>query len=462
MRRPEILILAALALVVAEGSIRAFLPIQASQPIAVLLALFMVLTALRLVLARRREPMVMWPVLLPLTAFVAITVIGIPAASSLQVGIASFRDAAFFMAVGIFVAVGLPDERAWRRLLHGLVVLALLVGAYATFRWIAGPAGAELRQASTGNSNVRIGDRVGLFGSFTTRGSLARWATHSIPLCLALAVLGRGHWRWLAALAGVLCAVAVVGTEVRIALIASVVAVTVVLALQSSVRSRPGPRLGTTLFALAGSVGVGIATFTVLAESTPGSADRFSRIFRPSEDPSFGVRQTRWPEALEIVSDNPLGLGLGVAGRGASAQQYVTLGATNTDNSYIQVALEQGIPALILLVLALVVLIVGMGRRAIRARDPEHAAAALGATASLVALLPLMYTGLSLGGPPVVLVWVLMGLALSRAPLGAAGVVQRPGGRLAGPGRPLRRVAADGHLPEQRVADQREGVAAGG
>ena len=412
-RRPEIPLLAALALIAFEGSIRAFAGLEIADPVSGLLACFVVGTVGRLVLSRRRSPIIMWPALLPLAGFIALTTAGILAASTIQLGIAAFRDAAIFMLAGLIMAIGLTERRAWRRLLNGVVLLSLLVGAYATFRWIAGPAAEELAQASGPRSNVRIGERVGLFGSFTTRGSLARWAVHTIPLCLALTLLGRGPWRAVAAAGGALCSVALVGTEVRVALVATVLAVVVVLVLQSSVRARPGLRLGTTFVAVAGSIAIGVAAFTVVSDSTPGSAERFARIFSPSEDQSFGVRQTRWPEALQIASDNPFGLGLGVAGRQARSQQYVTFGAANTDNSYIQVSIEQGIPALILLVVAILVLIGGLARHALRTSDPEHAAAGLAGSASLLALLVLMYTGLSLGGPPVMLVWTAVGLALS-------------------------------------------------
>ena len=56
----------------------------------------------------------------------------------ISLGLQGFRAASWYMAAFLLVAIAPWSERTHRRIAHGVAVVALLVGAYCTIRWISG------------------------------------------------------------------------------------------------------------------------------------------------------------------------------------------------------------------------------------------------------------------------------------------------------------------------------------
>lgn len=413
IRWPEWLLLGILALIAFEGSIEAFAGRHPYSVVQLLMGCFVAGRVAVLVFGRRDRRLIIWPWLIPIAAYVLLTAFGALVAENLTVGWHGFKEAAWTMFVGLVAGFTLDDERARRRLLNGIVVLAGLVGAYGTLRWIVGPSAAELAVASRPGRNYFVGDHIGLFGSFSGRDALARWAAFSIPVCIAVATLLRGRRRWIAMASAFFCAIALFGTEVRSGAVAVVVASLLVLLLQQMTRARRGLALGTTIGAVLLAVGTGVAAYGVTIAGDPGRADRFSNIFALEQDDAFATRQTRWPEAMALIEDNPFGLGLGTAGRAQSASRYVIPGTQNLDSSYLQVALEQGLPGLALFAAGMLFLFGGIVLRGLFTRDPERAAAAIGAAGTIAALAVMMYTSYAIGGLLAVLVWTIIGVAVA-------------------------------------------------
>jgi hypothetical protein len=413
VRWPEWILLAALGLIAFEGTIEAYAGRQPYPLIQLLMGCFVAGRVIELVFGRRDRRLIIWPWLIPIAAYVVLTAFGALVAESLTLGWHGFKEAAWNMFVGLTAGMTLSDERSRRRLLRGVLVLAGLVGGYGVLRWITGPASAELAVASKPGRNFFVGDHIGLFGSFSGRDALARWSAFSIPVCIAFATLLRGRWRWVAMASALVCAVALFGSEVRSGAVAMVVASVFVLVLQQMAKAKRGLALGTTLGAILLAVGTGVAAYGVTIADDPGRADRFSNIFALEEDVAFGTRQSRWPEAIAIVDEHPFGLGLGTAGRAQAANPYVTPGTQNLDSSYLQVALEQGLPGLAIFLAGVVFLLGGITLRGLVTRDPERAAAAIGAAGTIVAWVIMMYTSYAIGGLVAVLVWSIVGVAVA-------------------------------------------------
>lgn len=413
LKRPEWVLLAALAMIAAEGSIEAFVGRNPYPVVQLLLGCFVLGRLAVLVYGRRDTRLMLWPWLLPIAVYVLFTAVAGVVAQTLNLGWHGFKDAAWFMLVGLVAGLTLSDERTRRRLLRGVVVLSALVGAYAGLRWLIGPAAQELAVATKPGRNTDFGDRIGLFGSFGERDALARWAAFTIPLCIAVAMFQYGAWRIVAMVAAALCAVAMFGSEVRSAAVAVVPATALVVVLHRFAAAKRGLRLGTTFAALVLAGGVAAAAYTVTIGSDPARADRFGNIFSLEDDAAFNTRRTRWAEAIALIEQHPLGLGLGVSGRAADANRYVTLGARRLDSSYLQVTVEQGIPGLIVFVAGVLALLGGLIRRGCLTRDRERATAAIGAAGTLLAWAIMMYTSLAIGGLLAMLPWTLIGVAIA-------------------------------------------------
>lgn len=412
-RVPELVALAALAVTAAEGSIQAFLDVSSQGFVYLLIGTLLLAAGGRVLFGVRDRPFVLWPGLAVLGLYVVLTFAQIVPADSTELGLRAFADSAYYLLAGLVLALTLTREESRKRLTRGIILLSFLVGAYATFRWIVGPAAKELAVARSSGASIEVSGQPALVGSFSERGALARWAAQSIPLCLACGLLSPGRWRLVAFLACPLLAVGLLGSGTRVAAVAVTVAVLVVLLLYQFARAAPGAKLGVTVTAAVLLVAMGVGAWTLTIADRSGEESRYSAIFDPARDATYSARLERWDDSVRIMEQNPLGTGLGTAGRVTSFAQFATPGGGSTDNAYLQVGIEQGIVCLVLLVAGLIGVAVGLARRGVRTHDAGQAALAIGACGALAGVLVLMYTGLNFSGLPVLLLWVIVGLAAS-------------------------------------------------
>jgi O-antigen ligase len=155
----------------------------------------------------------------------------------------------------------------------------------------------------------------------------------------------------------------------------------------------------------------GVALFTTVVGS---DSDRYGAILSPSGDPSYEQHIGKWGEVLDQLEGDPFGKGLGTAGRVAEqgVAPYLTVGSYNIDNTYLKIAFEQGFPILALFMLAMIAMLIELGRRAIRTRSPELRALAIGAAGTTVAALALFVTGQYMEELSALILWVVLGSAI--------------------------------------------------
>lgn len=414
-----------LAIVAATGfynTILAFTSIQIYKFIDALMAGMFVAVIAALLTRRRQRPVRAWPGLSVFALYLILTAIEIPLARSLSIGRDSFHGSAWYMLVVVAVAYAPWGPATRRRMVRGLIVVAGLVGAYATLRLAIGSSHdeRELVVADHGQYSVVNGKLV-LFGSFPSGHHLSAWTCEIVPFCLGGALAWAGRWRIISLLSGVLCIVALLGSEVRAGVAAVALGLTVVVLLYQFARAFPGAHLGGTAAAL-GCVAGFVAAVLLLS---PAGSSRYSNILDPGQDFSYQQRQLKWDEAWRQINRHPLGQGLGTSGQTAvSFERFVTLGTTDVDNSYLKIGLDQGLPGMILFTAGALLLLLMTARGAIALPSREEAGIAIGAVGTLAAFLVVIYTGVYIEGLTALAAWVAIGL-------GAASFVRGAGARTA-------------------------------
>jgi O-antigen ligase len=229
------------------------------------------------------------------------------------------------------------------------------------------------------------------------------------PLCLAVALIDQRQLRTAAAIAVGLCVPAAYGTDVRAALPALIAGGgTVIILNQLSSGARA---LRQTVVAVAIAVVGGTILFSTVTGSNSG---RYGAILSPGGDPSYQAHLRKWEEAVSDIGGHPFGLGLGTAGRIAETGEngVLTIASYNLDNSYLKIAYEQGFIVLALFVAAMIALLVGLARRAVRARSPGVRAMATGAAGSLVAASVMFFTGIYVEDLIAFALWIPVGAAI--------------------------------------------------
>jgi hypothetical protein len=147
------------------------------------------------------------------------------------------------------------------------------------------------------------------------------------------------------------------------------------------------------------------------------SSTRYSAILNPSNDTSYTARIDKWTQAAEDLQHAPFGKGLGTAGLVQELHEgpYLTLGSYGIDSSYLKIAYEQGFPVMVLFILAVLALLVGIGKQSFRIADDTVRGISIGATGTLVAALSMFVTAVYIENLPVLFVWVAVGTAAGSA-----------------------------------------------
>ena len=397
------------------GTVQAFVGIGPGPLVDVILVGIWLVVLGRVVVGRPHD-FVVWPALLGCAFFIAMTVIDMVTADDLGLAWYGFRTTVWYMLALFALAYAGWSRETYRRIAIGFVAVAAVVAAYATFRWVVGPAGPEreLAELSGGGINVDpIDKHVRTVGSFLTGHQLAFWAAFTAPFCLAVALWASGWRRMLAIGAIGLCVLAMVASEARGPLPGFVAGAVVVLTLYQFSRAYPGFKAGIALLALV-TTAVVSGTVFVLGETDPERLDRYANIVTPGDDPTFIQRELKWEQVLPAIEDRPFGHGLGTGGSGqATVGSTVELSEINIDNSYLMIAYEQGLFAMVIFVVVLLALLVSLAVAVLRTRSREGAAFGMGACGTLVALLVSFYTGLYIEVIPIASAWMIVGLGLS-------------------------------------------------
>ncbi|MBA3302087.1 MAG: O-antigen ligase family protein [Thermoleophilaceae bacterium] len=363
-------------------------------------------------LGAHRRPIRLWPGLVLTALFVALSVFSIPLAETLNLGIGSFRASTWYLLAGLLIAIAPWKPAVRRQLARGLLLVALLVGLYSLYRYFAGPSGAEYDQAFFAPQNFGIRK---FFGSLVSGAELGTWFATLIPFCIGMGLGLQGRWRAIALVAGALGIFGLLATDLRSGIIGAAVGAVVALALFEFSRAFTHRRVAVTAGVAVGLTAVGLIAFSLTLARSPETGARYESLLTPTEDYSYATRVFRWETAIDDIDEHPLGQGLGSAG---SVQQqtgrFYTIASLNLDNSYLKIALEQGFAVMAFYCIAMLLLILGLGRRALATVHPERATPALAACGSLATFLVMAFAGLTIEGLTALALWIVVGVGVGQ------------------------------------------------
>jgi hypothetical protein len=417
-RRPAGTLVGLLVASSCVGLVAAYTPLTATT-LADLLLLALWLGVLWGVIAGRTrlEVTAFMPGVVLITAYLAVSLVQALLLGDHQVAVYGFRASQWYLAVApLMIVAGWWTRGRYLWFARAIVVLGVLVGLFALFRYITGPAPQETAVVLSSKSATFevVHGKLRLFGSFASSKALAGWAAQSIPLLIGLAFALRGKWRIATFAAMGLLAIGMFGSDVRGAVVAVVPAVGIVLLLAQGARGLANVHLGAALAATVavGLLGIGAFAFTLGGSSH--TADRYRFVLsNPSKDPSFQGRLVGWRDVWRDVPTHPVGHGIGTSGssqrRFGRFQSRVVYAS---DNGYLRVAYEQGSAVMVLFVVMLVLLVVGIAARALTVPDELAAGVGVGVVGSLIAAMFYMYTEPWNEGLGWLQLWVLVGFAL--------------------------------------------------
>ena len=409
--RPEAGVIILFAAVGFSGTLLAYTPIPGAALIDfVLLGLWMG-TAWRLLMVPG-QPIWLLPGVLLLGLYIVVTLADAAFTSPVSDGIASIHLSIWLMSAVFLVGLSSWQAGAYWTIVRGILVVAILVGAYALLRTITGPTEAERQLALTGKPGFLS---LKTSGSLPSAGHLASWCTALLPFSLAMALSLRGRWQLAAGVATGLTMFAVLATEVRTGIVAAVAGGVVVVLLWGLSRAFSSQvktvRLaGTALIAV---ILIGGAYATTIGTNDESSS-RFERILDPENDFAYSTRLVRWEEALEVMSENPFGKGLGTLGAVALTKPIDPELIRQLDSSYIKVGVEQGPWVLGLFAVALLALLANLAWRSINTTDRGKALLGIAATGTLAAVIISFYANTYVEEPPILAGWLLVGLGLAQ------------------------------------------------
>lgn len=349
-------------------------------------------------------------VLLLLTGWLAVSVLQIVQGGDLTRGLHGFRLFQAYSLVAVAVLVACAARGKSRRIAAVVVLLGLVVGFYAAARVVIGPSEAERELVTSEATVVSYGGALRATGSFSGAVGLSSYLT---PLTVFAVVAGYFLPRlrvaaWAMAVLGL---VAIVGSYGRAPLVSIALGLIFALAVTLSAADVSRRR---KLIAVGLVAGVLVATYAgawVAGQANDQLRERSEGILQPWRDKSVELRFEGWGDKLDDVASAPLGHGVGTVGS-ASAPERGEI--RTTDNSFLKVLYEQGIPVAVALLAALLGAVT-LATVRLRNIGGEARAVGLAALSGLVAFMGLAMTGEYVEQPGKVVAWGLLGLALAVA-----------------------------------------------
>lgn len=305
----------------------------------------------------------------------------------------------------------------WRsdQVLTALAAVLLVVAVYAAFRTIAGPADGERLEAFSRSTTPLVPAEEGVI--FRTTGSFSSaigLVSYLVPAGIFLLTLGLFMVRLrLAAWVGVaLVLFALVGTYVRMSLLATALGAVCVAALVVLTSSLSRSRKFVLGLATAPLLVVLLVVGALAPVSVSGGSkeveERSAGVLDPRSDASLALRLERWRDSLDVVGAHPLGTGVGTVG---GATVSADSPGTFVDNSYLKILQEQGPLGALAFALGVFGSLIAVAAGLVRRSGAQRACGvgALGASASFFAL---ALTSEAIEQPGKVLAWLLFGVAL--------------------------------------------------
>jgi hypothetical protein len=420
LRAPALGLLGALLLVGSEGLLKARLEaeeIPSAIEFGALLIDFVLLVAFASLLradrgaslravwrAGDRAEHVMWSLV---GAWFVVSIVQIPFSPTLIDAVQGFRLTQAYVVVAVagialFAVAGPPRWRTpW------LLGVFAIIGGYAALRAVWPPPAWEQNYAFERSEHASFaGEVLRDVGSF---GSVVALASFLVPAGVFALIVGflEPRVRRLAWIACALAAVGILMSYVRIAIVAFGIGTAVVAVLLIAGHGTPRR---VRLLAVVITLGVGAGGFAAALAAGGVSSTverRAQNLANPFGDESLRIRWRTWERSAEKTLNHPLGTGIGTVGHATKEGDRESY----TDNAYLKLLQEQGIPVAALFIVGIFGTTVLLGRRLLRAgplREPV-AVAALGA---FVSFLVLCLIGEYIELPGKALAWTLLGVAL--------------------------------------------------
>lgn len=398
------------------GSIAAYWSLSVAPIVDLLLGGVWVATLWWYLFRTRSRPLWVWPGVALVATYIFASISQLLISPHTDLALRSYRISAWYLMALLLIAYSPFLAPHHLRIARGFIIVALLVGCYATLRWLTGQSGTETSYALSQSANELVGDKISLIGSFVTRKQLAMWTAMVIPFCLAFSFSVSGRWRYYALGAVATCSLAMLASDVRVGVVAVLPALVVVLGMYQVARAFSGLHLGTTLFVAFVVTVSGVGAFALTLGGGEQTSTRYKVLVTdPTRDPSYQARVFKWNTALKDIRHHPLGQGLGVSGNiQRQFGRFENISTIDVDNSYLKVALEQGFAVMLFFAASLLALLWGLGSRALTTTDPHRASLAIGAVGSLVVLSIFMFAGTYIEGLPALAGWMIIGLGVGQ------------------------------------------------
>lgn len=414
-RRPSILVVALFAVVSVSGTITAFTDYRPAQVANVLLGALWIGAAITWLQAEQRRKIWLWPGLLAILGYLAITLIAVLLTEPVSLGVESFRQQGWYLSAAVLVGLAPWSGIERERIVKGIVVVGTLAGTYIAYGLVVGFSGQEAAQARDALVGLPSAEDPRFYGTFETANALALWAATLFPFALAIAVEYRGQWRGVAFAASALTGLAAIASDVRIALLALIASIALVLGLRILAPStRPSARPKLVAAAVAAPALAALA-LAIVVTGNPAAGDRLASGLDPSNDISYVKRARSWEDAVQRIDHGPvMGYGLGTQGTVAlSDRRLGPVGSASLDSSYLKVAIEQGLPVSLLLFGGLALLAAALARAGLLLWDSFAAAIAIAGAATVVTLLILFTASTYVEGLTILPAWILVGLGIA-------------------------------------------------
>lgn len=411
LRRPVLIVWCCLGASAASGFMLAHVGIateSAAQPL--IFGLFLAAAWARL--TRGAPPPVGRAGLALLGVYLLVSSAMIISAQTLALGFASFREQMLYLLLVPAIALGPWTSDQRRRMLHGAIFVTFAAGLYAMLRYATGPDADEFAVARVTSHTVE-GELV-LFGSFASRQALCTWAAVIVPALVAIVPVLRPPTRAAAGVGLVCSVVAIPASETRIGLVAVGAGFFVVAALLAVTRIQR-PETARALAVLLGLAALGSAAYGLTVTGDEARSGRLGAVLNPGEDFSFERRRAKWRQVVKAINERPIeGYGLGSAGiTGRLRGRFVSIDEFQIDNGYLQLAYQQGWPAVVLFIAALLTLATGLTASLLRA-PPGVAELRIAAIGALAAWMTLITAGGFFPTGSTMLVALFIGLAMHR------------------------------------------------
>ncbi|WP_205698103.1 O-antigen ligase family protein [Conexibacter sp. SYSU D00693] len=397
------------------GTFQAYIGLPSAAFVDLLLACLWGGTIVAWLAGARHHAAWLWPGIVAFAIYIVITGFGVLMADIPRVGLESFRASTWYMAAALLIAFSPLTERQRGLILRGILVVALAVGSYASLRWVIGPSGAEQEFAYLSFNNFLDGE-LRTIGSFPTAKQLAAWTATVVPFLFAASLGLRGAWRLVAIAAVGACTIGMLAPDVRAAPAAAVPGCALVLVLFAASPAFGVRRIAITLVAAALAVGGAVGGFALTLGDKSDTGNRYEAILNPTSDASYQARLFKWDKALSDIDDHPLGHGMGTAGRSQSFfGRFYNIASFDIDNSYLKVGYEQGTAIMVFFGLSMLLMLLGLSRRAAASRRVAAALPMMGAAGSLLAIAILYFVGTYIEDLNALTGWIIVGLGLAAA-----------------------------------------------